>query len=100
MPLSILEGIGKCRFHDLRHAFYSNLIVGEKEDFETVMSLSGHKDLRMLKRYSHTREESKKAAISKLGNRLKSINMDTYLDTNAQNQENTHPNIIALTPHN
>jgi len=88
MPLSIIEEIGKCRFHDLRHAFCSNLIVGEKEDFETVMSVSGHKDLRMLKRYSHTREEAKKAAIQKLGNRLESASLrevvDTPLDTKSE----------------
>jgi integrase len=75
------SGIGKCRFHDLRHTFISNLIVDEKEDFATVMELSGHKDITMLKRYSHTREEAKKTAIEKLGNRLKKAGMDTYLDT-------------------
>ncbi len=74
-------GIEKCRFHDFRHTFCSDLIVDEKEDFVTVMALSGHKDMRMLKRYSHTHEEAKKAAIEKLGNKLKSQNMDTYLDT-------------------
>ena len=54
------------RFHDLRHTFVSNLIVGEKEDFATVIALSGHKDISMLKRYSHTQEEAKKNAIAKL----------------------------------
>lgn len=73
--------IEKCRFHDLRHTFVSNLIVNEKEDYATVMGLSGHKDIRMLLRYSHTHEEAKKAAIDKLGNRLESHNVDTYLDT-------------------
>lgn len=66
-------GIGKCRFHDLRHTFCSNLIVGEKEDFARVMELTGHKDIRMLKRYSHTHQEAKIAAIEKLGNRLKML---------------------------
>jgi hypothetical protein len=89
-----------CRFHDLRHTFVSNLIVGEKEDFETVMSLSGHKDLRMLKRYSHTREESKKAAISKLGNRLKSTGMDTYLDTNGDPEQTKRMPGANVTPLN
>lgn len=66
-----LAGIEKCRFHDFRHTFVSNLIVNEKEDFATVMALSGHKDISMLKRYSHTQEEAKKAAIEKLDNNLK-----------------------------
>jgi len=60
------SGIEKCRFHDLRHTFISNLIVDHKEDFATVMALSGHKDISMLKRYSHTRKEAKKRAINKL----------------------------------
>ncbi|GJM16110.1 MAG: integrase [Thermodesulfobacteriota bacterium] len=58
--------IEKGRFHDLRHTFVSNLIVNEKEDFATVMALSGHKDISMLKRYSHTHDEAKRNAISKL----------------------------------
>jgi integrase len=77
------SGIGNVRFHDLRHTFVSNLIVGEKEDFRTVMALSGHKDTSMLKRYSHTQEEAKKAAIKKLETRLNLSGMDTYLDTKA-----------------
>jgi integrase len=74
-------GIGKCRFHDLRHTFVSNLVVGEKQDLTTVMELSGHKDIRMLKRYSHTREEAKRIAIERLGERLNSTVIDTSLDT-------------------
>ena len=70
------SGIEKCRFHDLRHTFVSNLIVNEKEDFATVMALSGHKDISMLKRYSHTQEEAKKAAIEFL--RLLSDTLEPY----------------------
>ncbi len=62
------SGIEKGRFHDFRHTFVSNLIVNEKEDFATVMALSGHKDISMLKRYSHTQEEAKRLAIRKLDN--------------------------------
>ena len=67
------SGIDKGRFHDLRHTFVSNLIVNEKEDFATVMALSGHKDISMLKRYSHTHEEAKRNAICKLN---KGVNVD------------------------
>lgn len=77
------SGIGNVRFHDLRHTFVSNLIVREKEDFRTVMELSGHKDTSMLKRYSHTQQEAKKAAIEKLEIRLNLSGMDTSLDTKA-----------------
>ena len=62
--------IATCRFHDLRHTFASNLIVKQKVDLITVSELTGHKDLAMLKRYGHTREEYKKEAISKLGSEL------------------------------
>ena len=60
------SGIDHARFHDIRHTFVSNLIVNHKEDFATVMALSGHKDISMLKRYSHTREDAKKSAVDKL----------------------------------
>lgn len=91
------SGIGKCRFHDLRHTFTSNLIVGLKEDHITVKALTGHKDTRMLQRYSHTSEEYKRKAISKLGNSLNLDTMDTYLDTNDENQQRTAVNAIDLT---
>lgn len=47
----------------------------------TVMELTGHKDMRILKRYSHTRESAKKRAIDKLGGGLNLEVMDTSLDT-------------------
>lgn len=75
------SGIAKGRFHDFRHTFISDLIVNEKEDFATVMALSGHKDMSMLKRYTHTQDEAKRVAIQKLGKHFKITTMDTYLDT-------------------
>jgi len=75
------SGIEKGRFHDFRHTFCSNLIVDEKEDYITVMGLSGHKDIRMLKQYSHTHEDAKKSAIEKLGKHIKNSPLDTYMDT-------------------
>ena len=42
------------------------MIVNERVDFETVMSLSGHKSLSMLKRYTHTNRNAKKEAVQKL----------------------------------
>jgi len=59
-------GIDYCTFHHLRHTFTSRLIVDEKEDYATVMALTGHKDIRMLQRYSHTREEAKRSAVNKI----------------------------------
>jgi len=40
------------------------------------MALSGHKDISMLKRYSHTREEAKKNAVQKLHTTLPTTNVD------------------------
>lgn len=60
------SGIEQGRFYDLRHTFVTTLMVEEKEDFPTVMSISGHKDIKMLKRYSHTNRQAKKIAINKL----------------------------------
>jgi len=65
------SGIKHCTFHDLRHSFISNLIVNEGVDFETVMSLSGHKSLAMLKRYTHTHDKAKKEAVKKLDKYMK-----------------------------
>jgi|GEM_PF-6273498 hypothetical protein len=44
------------------------------------MEFTRHKDMRMPKRYSHTRESVKKRAIDKLGNVLNLEVMDTPLD--------------------
>ncbi len=92
------SSIEKGRFHDFRHTFISNLIVKEKEDFATVMALSGHKDITMLKRYSHTQEEAKKAAINKLGKHFEKSSIDTYMDTKADIDAINHKTVIALTP--
>ncbi len=68
-------------------------LVITKEDFATVMALSGHKDISMLKRYSHTQEE----AIQKLGKHVKITTMDTYLDTKADIDPLSDNTIIELT---
>jgi hypothetical protein len=57
------------------------------------MALSGHKDTSMLKRYSHTQEEAKKAAIKKLKNRLNLSGMDTYVDT--KGKKNNIPVVVS-----
>jgi len=78
------SGIENGRFHDLRHTFVSNLIVNEKEDFATVMALSGHKDISMLKRYSHTQEEAKKDAIKKLDSKFYDFNIESIAQKYAE----------------
>jgi integrase len=54
-----------CRWHDLRHDFINSLGEGEASD-ATIMSLAGHLSRKMMERYSHTRNEAKRQAISAL----------------------------------
>ena len=44
------------RFHDLRHEAVSRLVEGGLSDQE-VASISGHKSMQMLRRYTHLRAE-------------------------------------------
>ena len=43
----------------------------------TVMELTGHKDIRMLKCYAHTKEALKKEAMLKLNNLSKSLDLSS-----------------------
>ena len=45
------------------------------------MSLSGHKDIKMLQRYTHTHQDSKRLAVEKLKNMVNIESIDTYIDT-------------------
>lgn len=83
-------GTEKCRFHDLRHSFVSRLLVDEGVDYATVMSLSGHKDIKMLLRYSHTSEAAKETAIRKLE---KSLEAPNYTPTSYS--ENIEPEKVV-----
>jgi len=89
--------IPKGRFHDFRHTFMTDLIVDEKEDFATVMALSGHKSMSMLKRYTHAKEEAKKTAMKKRENHVNISTMETYLDTKADMDPLSDNAIIGLT---
>ena len=59
--------IAGLRFHDLRHQAITELAEGGASD-ETVMSIAGHIDRRMMSRYSHIRKQARRAALEKLGN--------------------------------
>jgi len=56
------------RFHDLRHSFASNLVLGGT-DIRTVQELLGHATVTMTARYSHPTPASKQAAIASLDGR-------------------------------
>ena len=54
--LKELSGIEDLRFHDLRHEATSRLFEKGLNTME-VASITGHEDLKMLKRYTHLRAE-------------------------------------------
>jgi integrase len=54
-----------CRWHDLRHSFISALAESQASD-ATIMALACHLSRKMLEKYSHTRNEAKRAAMSVL----------------------------------
>jgi site-specific recombinase XerD len=64
-------GIDGFRFHDLRHAFASHLVMAGV-DLVSVKEFFGHVDLKMTQRNAHLAPDYKRAAIDRL---------DTYMDT-------------------
>lgn len=56
------------RFHDLRHEAVSRLVEGGLSDQE-VSSISGHKSMQMLKRYTHLRSEDLVAKLDSISNK-------------------------------
>lgn len=55
----------QCRWHDMRHTFVSKMAEGQASD-ATIMALAGHLSRKMMEKYSHTRNEAKRTAISAL----------------------------------
>jgi integrase len=58
-------GIDDLHFHDLRHEAVSRLVEGGLSDQE-VASISGHKSMQMLRRYTHLRAEDLVAKLDGL----------------------------------
>jgi integrase len=54
-----------CRWHDMRHTFISRMGENMVAD-QTLLALAGQLSRKMLERYSHVRNESKRAAIKSL----------------------------------
>jgi hypothetical protein len=54
-----------CRWHDLRHTFISRMGENNVAD-QTLLALAGQLSRRVLERYSHARNESKRAAVKLL----------------------------------
>ncbi|MET3109532.1 integrase [Oxalobacteraceae bacterium GrIS 2.11] len=60
-------GMADFHFHDLRHETVSRLVTAGLSD-QQVASISGHKSMQMLKRYSHLRSEDLVNALDKISN--------------------------------
>jgi integrase len=60
----------QCRWHDARHTFISILADGGTPD-QTIMALAGHVSRNMMKKYSHTENASKRAAVAVFDGPLK-----------------------------
>lgn len=58
-------GMPDLRFHDLRHEAVSRLVEGGLSDQE-VSTISGHKSMQMLKRYTHLRAEDLVGKLDKI----------------------------------
>lgn len=55
----------ECRWHDMRHTFISRMGENRVPD-QTLLALAGQLSPKMLERYSHARNESKRAAVKML----------------------------------
>jgi integrase len=65
-------GIENPTFHGLRHTFATRLADAGVDPF-TIAELSGHADLRMTKRYTHSLERNKRNAVESLAACHKSV---------------------------
>jgi len=60
-------GLKQYRLHDLRHTFITDLVTSGV-DIITIMEITGHKDIRMLKHYTHPTISHKIEAVKKIEN--------------------------------
>lgn len=63
------SGIGKCRFHDLRH-FHATRLVELGVDLVTVQNLLGHSNIQVTIRYAHSSPQSQREAVHRLDSAL------------------------------
>lgn len=54
------------RFHDLRHCAITKLAESGEASDQTIMSIAGHLDRKMLEHYSHIRAQAKRRAVQSI----------------------------------
>ena len=89
-------GLPHCTPHNLRHTFISNLIVKESMDFETVMTLTGHKDISVLKIYTHSNDKARLKAVEKLENRVNFNNSCQKIGNSEFSVQLKNNNVLSL----
>jgi integrase len=66
---NVVSPLSGLRFHDLRHHAVTELAESGEASEQTIMALAGHVSPRMLRHYSHVRQEAKRKAIQVLSAR-------------------------------
>jgi hypothetical protein len=82
--------LARLRFHDLRHQAITELSEGQASD-ETIMSIAGHVDRRMMSHYSHVRKQARRAALDRLCEKTASGDGDTAQPTAQLHQDGAEP---------
>ena len=59
------SGVGRYRFHDLRHTFNTNMVKAGVDQI-VIMKMTGHKTNAMFRRYSHLDKEMGENAMARL----------------------------------
>jgi integrase len=72
-------GVKRTRFYDTRHTSITDLLQNPEASEETVKSIAGHVDRRILQRYSHARIEAKRRALETMGKNFRGKSPGTIL---------------------
>ncbi|HRO63608.1 site-specific integrase [Thermomonas sp.] len=86
-------GLATLRFHDLRHEAISRLVEGGLGDME-VASISGHRSMQMLRRYTHLRAEHLVKRLDQLARRKSHASTrglrTEFVTSDPDNDQNDH----------